>query len=138
MLHLHHDPDTFMNRFAELYRLKDGSIVEPDRYLGANIEELQLDDGSVTLSMTSREYVTNAIQNLEDTLARYGAQPIKIFGKMAGERSFTSNFCPKLDVSLVSDDTLISRYLQLIGVLRWSLELGRTDIMVVVSVLSQH
>ena len=38
VLHLHHDPDTFINRLSELYRLKDVSVGEPDRYLGANIE----------------------------------------------------------------------------------------------------
>ena len=64
VLHLHYDPDSFMNRLAELYRLKDGSVVEPGIYLGANIEKLQLDDGSVAWSMTSREYVTNIVQNL--------------------------------------------------------------------------
>ena len=26
VLHLHHDTDTFMNRLAEVYRLKDGSV----------------------------------------------------------------------------------------------------------------
>ena len=26
VLHLHHDPDTFMNRLAEVYRLNDGSV----------------------------------------------------------------------------------------------------------------
>ena len=61
VLHLHHYPDTFMNRLAEVYRLKDGSVGEPERYLGANIEKVELDDGSVAWSMTSREYATNAI-----------------------------------------------------------------------------
>ena len=48
VLHLHHDPYTFMNRLVKLYRLNDGSVVETDRYIGANIEKVQLDDGSVT------------------------------------------------------------------------------------------
>ena len=65
VLHLHQDPDTFMNRLAEVYRLKDGNVGEPDRYLGANIEIVQLYDSSVAWSMTNREYVTNTIQNLE-------------------------------------------------------------------------
>ena len=26
VIHLHHDPDTFMNRLAEVYRLNDGSV----------------------------------------------------------------------------------------------------------------
>ena len=57
-------------------------------------EKIQLDDGSVAWPMTSSEYVTNAIQNLEDTLARDGAQPLKIFVNMAGEMPFPSNYCP--------------------------------------------
>ena len=121
VLQLHHDPDTFMNRLEEVYRLKDGSVGEPDRYLGDNIKKVQLYDGSVAWSMTSREYVTNAIQNLEDTLARDGAQPLNIFGNKAGERPFPPNTCPKLDVNSVSDDTSMSQYLQLIGVLRWAI-----------------
>ena len=71
--------------------------------------------------MTSREYVTNAIQNLGDALARDGAQLLKIFEKKAGKRPFPSNYRPELDVYLVSDDTFMSRYLQLIGVLRWAI-----------------
>ena len=138
VLNLHNDPDTFMNRLSEVYRLKDSSVGEPERYLGANIEKVQLDDGSVEWSMTSREYVTNVIQNSEDTLDCDGAQRLKIFEKKAGERPFPSNYRPELDVSPVSDDALISQYLQLIEVLRWAIELGRIDIMTEVSVLSQH
>ena len=85
--------------------------------------------------MTSREYVTNSIQNLEDKLAHDGAQPLKKFVKKAGEIPFPSNYRPELYVCPVSDDTLMSRYLQLIGVLRWEIESGRIYIMAVVRVL---
>ena len=88
--------------------------------------------------MTSRDYVTNAIQNLEDMLARDGAQTLKIYGKKAGETPFPSNCRPKLYISPVSDDTLTSQYLQLIGVLRWAIELDRIHVMAEVSVLSPH
>ena len=44
-LHLHHDPDTLLNRLSEVYRLKYSSVGEPDRYLSANIEKVQLDEG---------------------------------------------------------------------------------------------
>ena len=77
-----------MNRLEKLYRLKDVSVGEPDRYLGASIEKVELFDGSVAWSMKSREYVTNEIHNLEGMLARDGAQPLKIFGKKAGKRTF--------------------------------------------------
>ena len=88
--------------------------------------------------MKSREYVTNEIQNLKGTIARDGSQPLNISGKKAGEKPFPSNYLPELDVSPVSDNMLTSRYLQLIRVLRWAIELGRIDIMMEVSVLSQH
>ena len=121
VLHLDHDPDTFMNRLIEVYRLKDDSVEEPNRYLGANIEKVQLDDGSESWSMSIREDVTNAIHNLDDTLAHDGAQPLKIFGKKAVERPFLLKYCPELYISPVSDDTLMSRYLQLTGVLKWEI-----------------
>ena len=76
-----------LNRLAELYRLKDGSVGEPDRYIGANIEKVKLDDFSVAWSITSREYITTAIHNLEDTLARDGAQTLKMFRKKAGRKA---------------------------------------------------
>ena len=88
--------------------------------------------------MASREYVTNAIQNLEDTLARDGAHLLKIFGKKARERPFPLNYRPKLDISPVSEDMLMRGYLELIRVLRWAIELGRIDIMTEVIVLSHH
>ena len=37
LLHLHHNPDTFMDRLAEVYRLNYGSVGEPGRYLGVSI-----------------------------------------------------------------------------------------------------
>ena len=45
----------------------------------------------------------NEIQNLEDTVDREGAQPLKIFGKKAGEIPFPSNYPTESDVSPVSE-----------------------------------
>ena len=94
VINLHHDNATFINCLSEVYRLKDGNVGEPNRYLGDNIEKVQLDDSSVAYSMTSREYVKNSILNLEYTLARDDAHPLKIFVKKARERPFPSNYRP--------------------------------------------
>ena len=138
ILHIHHNPDLFMNCLEKIYRLKDNSTGEPERYLGSNIEKVQLENGDITWSMHSREYVQNAIRNLEQTLKNDGAAPLKVFGKRAGERPFPANYRPELDVSPLLKDELANRYLQLIGILRWAVELGRMDIIAEVSVLSQH
>ena len=91
VIHLHNDPGIFMNRLEEVYRLNDVSVGEPNIYIGANIEKVQLDDGSVAWSMTSIMYVTNAIENLEDRLDRDGTHMLNIFVKKAGERLFPLN-----------------------------------------------
>jgi hypothetical protein len=64
VLHVDHNPDDLMNQLSSIYRLKDKAEA-PDRYLGTNIDKVQTQDGSVTWSMSSREYLTNAIANLE-------------------------------------------------------------------------
>jgi hypothetical protein len=44
----------------------------------------------------------------------------------------------ELDVSQVLEPELASRYQQLIGILRWAVELGQVDIVVEVSTISSH
>ena len=55
-----------------------------------------------------------------------------------GNRPYSSSFGPELDVTEELGEELTNRYHQLIGVLRWSIELGRIDILTEVSCLSQH
>ena len=63
---------------------------------------------------------------------------MKVFGTKAGERPFPAQYRPEVDISEALGEELQSRYLQLIGILRWAIELGRIDIITEVSVLSQH
>ena len=127
-----------MKELKGLYRLKDDSLGPPSRYLGANVEKVQLEDGSVAWSTTSKKYYRAAIENVERMLEMEGSQPLKVFGSKAGERPYPAPYRPEVDVTKVLGDDLHSRYLQLIGVLRWAIELGRIDIITEVSVLSQH
>jgi len=43
-----------------------------------------------------------------------------------------------VDVTQVLDEEKTNRFQQLIGILRWAIELGRVDILTEVSCLSQH
>ena len=58
--------------------------------------------------------------------------------KSTVKNPFPSGCRPELDVSTELHDEMISRFLQLIGILRWAVELGRLDIYLEVSQLSQH
>ena len=130
---LSHDTKPTMAAIAELYRLKADSVGEPTRYLGANVGKYQLPDGRECWSMSGRDYVKNAVKNVEDVLAREG---MKLRTKV--ERPMPNGYRPEVDVSDELTPELVTRYQGLIGVLRWACELGRVDIMVEVSMLSAH
>ena len=134
VLHVHHDPEIDMKLLSSFYRLKDG-VGSPSRYLGANIEKVQLEDSREVWSMTCVDYIKGAIKSVNDMLEK-DKVAMKMFGD--GHRPYPSSYRPELDVSELLSDDLINRYQQLIGMLRWSIELGRIDIQTEVSCLSQH
>jgi hypothetical protein len=130
---LSHEPKQTMDAIASLYRLKEDSIGEPKMYLGANISKYQLPDGRECWSMTGRDYVKNAVKNVESTLEKEG---MKLRSK--ADRPMPSGYRPEVDVSDELTPDLVTRYQGLIGVLHWACELGRVDILTEVSMLSSH
>ena len=129
------DPMVTMNDLGKLYELKPESVKEPDIYLGANMEKVQLPNGKVEWSMGSKTYVKNAIKVVEALLLE--DDPTATL-KTTARNPFPSGYKPELDVTPELNDELASRFLQLIGILRWAIELGRIDIFVELSQLSQH
>jgi hypothetical protein len=136
ILHVSHDPNPGIEALRKLYVLKDDSIGSPKRYLGANIERVQVKDGRAIWSMSSESYVRAAVDNVENLLKSDGAPPLKVYGDC--KRPYPSNYRPEIDVSPELNADGIQRFQELIGVLRWAIELGRLDIMTEVSCLSQH
>ncbi len=129
------EPKVIMNELGKLYELKPESIHKPDSYLGANVEKVQLPDGKVEWSMGSETYVKNAIRVVEALITE---EDLEGKLKSTARNPFPSGYKPELDVTPELNDKLGSRFLQLIGILRWAIELGRLDIFVEVSQLSQH
>jgi len=68
VLAISHDPTTIMKGIGEHFTIKDDKYGEPTTYLGANIERIQLDDGSWAWSMTSEHYVKNLIETVSPLL----------------------------------------------------------------------
>ena len=134
ILHISHDTNPTMFALSKLYRLKEESMGPPTRYLGANIKWDQLPDGTQCWQMSGNDYVTNAVKNLEETLANENER-LRAGGE---KRPFPEKYKPELDVSELLDDRMVQRYQGLIGVLRWAVELGRVDIMLEVSLLSSY
>jgi hypothetical protein len=79
------------------------------------MEKVQLPNGKVEWSAGSKMYVRN-----------YPEAKLK----STALNPFSSGYKPELDVTPELNDELGSRFLQLIGILRWAIELGRLDIFV--------
>jgi hypothetical protein len=83
--------------------------------------------------MSSEQYVKAAIVNVESNLDKSGQRlPSRCLTLM------TSNYQPEIDVSSELKITGICYFQELIGILRWAVELGRIDIATKVSLLSSH
>jgi hypothetical protein len=130
------DPKVTMDELGKMYELKPESVHEPYIYLGADMEMVQLPNGKVEWAiMGSKTYVKNAVKVVEALIAECNPEA-KL--KTTARNPFPSGYKPELDVKPELNDELGSRFLQLIGILRWAIELGRMDIFVEVSQLSQH
>ena len=123
-------PKQVMNDLGKLYELKPESVREPDIYLGANIEKVQLPDGRSEWAMTSRTYVKNAVKIVENLLFEDGEEARL---KSTVKNPFPSGYRPELDASRELNSEKQNYFQGLIGVLRWICELGRLDILMPVS-----
>ena len=130
--HCSHDTGKTMRGIQAAYKLKNDSIAPPEMYLGAQLE-FRMVNGVKCWTMTSEKYVKAAVKNVDDKLAERGHRlPNKCPTPM------TSGYRPELDATAELDAEGGRLYQELIGVLRWAVELGRIDIMLEVSMLSTY
>ena len=125
------DGKKIMNQLDQHCMVKKDSIGFPDIYLGAQVSEFVLSDGSRHYALSADKYVKEALQNVRDYLDSRNRQLKK---KTPGV--LPKGYRPELDTSqyLVDEDAVY--YQQQIGVLRWAVEIGRIDIACAVSMLA--
>jgi len=83
--------------------------------------------------MSADQYVKDALINLEYNLDKMDKQlPTKV------STPLSNNYRPEMDTSPYLDDDFVTFYQQLIGTLRWCVELGRIDIHLPVALMAQH
>jgi hypothetical protein len=121
-----------MEQIQSLFKFKNDEVKPPDVYLGAKLEK-KLVNGVVCWTMSSLQYVSTAIDNVVNKLKEQGKTlPTKCGTPMAHK------YRPEEDESDELEGTEITYFQELIGMLRWSIELGRVDIAMEVSMLSSH
>jgi hypothetical protein len=137
LLVIHHEPQSVMDFLASRYTLKEGSVMEPEVYLGAQVKKWHItgsdDPQKVRWAMSSEDYVKQAVSDVETELQKVD----KCLPTRVGT-PLSQGYRPELDGSAELDAIRGQYYQSLIGVLRWICELGRIDIMVSVSMLSRY
>ena len=129
-----HKPERTMEGIkAKKFTIKGGKVEEPDMYLGAELSKIANEDGAECWAMSSEKYCIAAVNNVIDRLKTKGMNlPKRCVTPMK------SGYRPELDSSreLNANDT--QWYQEMIGQLRWACELGRVDILLEVSLMSQY
>ena len=121
-----------IKKIDKYFKMKPGSIGNPDIYLGAKLKEHVLPNGVRAWGKSSSKYIREAVTHVEEHLAKENLPGLK----KRVTAPFPSNYYPELDTTEVLKDDEISYYLSQIGVLRWCVELGRMDIITEVSTLA--
>jgi hypothetical protein len=135
VLAISHRAKEVIDSIGEIYKVKPGSDKEPDIYLGANVKKVQMPDGREVWASSPCDYVKNAIKMVERLFDEDGEGYVL---KNKVKNPFPANYKPELDVSDELGLELSSRYLQLIGIARWAIELGCINIYLEISLLSQY
>ena len=131
------DPTTTMNSISNLYRLKEG-ISFPKMYLGTDVRKWKFEDQGDGYALGSNSYLKEALR-----VAEKQKNKLKIVlpskRQNGKDTPFSSvSYRPELDITSLLNDEETNVYQNLIGILRWLIELGRIDILLEVSLLSQY
>jgi hypothetical protein len=113
---------------------KEGSV-KPPEILGANISKIQLPDGREVWATSPKAYIKNSLLVVERLLSEDGEGYVL---KSKVKNPFPTGYKPEIDVADELSPELASRYMQLIGILRWAVEIGQINIYLKVSLLSQY
>ena len=125
-------PEATMDGIKATFKLKDDKVEKPDNYLGAQLTQ-KIVGGIECWAMSSEQYLKAAITNVENRLSESGQRlPSRCVTPLQ------ANYRPELDSTAELRIDGMRYYQELIGILRWAVELGRIDIAMEVSMLSTH
>jgi hypothetical protein len=132
ILSISDDPKSTLQSLTSILKLKDDKIEEPEMYLGAQLGKMFIDEFECW-TMAAEKYVLASVKNVEESLAKRGLfLPTRCYTPLA------SDYRPEHEVSAELKSDGVQVYQELIGVLRWAVELGRVDILLEVSLMATY
>ena len=132
IMSISHEPSRALKQIQEQFKFKKDKMEPPEVYLGGNIEKKRINDHDAW-TLCSMKYIKAAI----DTITK-AAEERGIKMNQTTKVPMHATYYPELDTSeeLQGDD--ITFYQEVIGILRWAIELGRVDIHLEVSLMSAY
>lgn len=128
-----HSPEKVLKGIASKFKLKDDKMEEPDIYLGASLSKMTNEEGRECWAISSDKYCAAMVKNVEDVLEKKGLRlPSKCVTPLR------SGYKPELDCTGELKADGLAWYQEMVGCLRWAVELGRVDILLEVSVMSKY
>ena len=127
------DARSILEEVQRTFKFKNGKIDAPEFYLGAKLQKKAI-NGIECWTITSQDYIKAAVKNVEEAVKRKGRKlPTSNI-----DTPMNITYSPELDVTTELNEDDITYFQELIGVLRWATEIGRVDILLEVSLLSQY
>ena len=117
---------------GKTFKYNNGKIAPPEKYLGARLKRNMI-NGNMCWNINSCDYVIAAVQTIKNAITK---KPWKM--PKAEDTPTTKSFVPELYGTEGLGYDGIQFYQEMIGILRWATELGRTYILHEVSILSQY
>ena len=133
ILCISHDPTKSMKLIQSKFKLKDDKMEPPDTYLGSTISKMDNAHGDSCWAMSSDQYCSALVTNVEDELQKKG---LRLPSKCPSP--FTHGYKPEMDCTAELKTAGVQRFQEIVGSLRWAIEIGRVDILLETSLLSKH
>ena len=131
LLAISHNPSRIMKSIEAKFRLKNDAAEVPENYLGAAISQMDNEHGDYCWAMSSDKYCIAVVKNIEDILQKKGLRlPSKCVTPLS------NGYKPEMDCTPELKADGIQFYQEIIGQLRWAIELGRVDILLETSLMS--
>jgi len=131
LLAISHNPSGTMKSIEAKFRLKNDAAEIPENYLGAALSQFDNEHGDLCWAMSSDKYCNALVKNVEDILEKKG---LKLPSKCVTPLS--NGYKPEFDCTTELKADGIQWYQEIIGQLRWAVELGRVDILLETSLMS--
>ena len=134
---IHHDTESVLWRIDKYFKLKPSMIGDPDIYLGDKLKKMRLENGVWAWAKIPASYVKESVSNVEKYLAELADARWQLPKKKA-KNPFIGDYGPEMDNTPALEHDIASWYQYLIGMLRWTVEIGRVDIITEVSMMAAH